>query len=217
MDNDIKEIKEFIKSDVDEAEFFGLSKDNTITLGDYQEKMIDIDRKFQQMAQFEVFSIKRKCNWVKEVWFEAMQNTKSGEFFLSSIHIFTTDNRELAAHQDKKSEVYTANIEVPFFYLLNKGIKRDLERSQELYKIQRELKEIESIGKDVYNGKLYDRKSVSDNFKATYRPDAGLYLFDSNSDNITAYLKENRKNYDKPLVKDKDKVKLLRKVLIKND
>lgn len=212
-----KIIKEFFKSDKDEAEFFGVSRDNSITLEEYQARMKDLDYQFQNMAKFEIFSIKRKCAWVDEVWFSGKQNYK-GKYLIKEIGIFAKDGSEIYTHLNKEKGEYGCNLEgLPLIFLLHKGIRTDLKRLQEFYKIQEELKEIESIGKDVYNGKLYDKKSVSDNFKATYRPDAGLYLFDSNLDNVTAYLKENRKNYDKPLVKDKDKGKLLRKVLIKND
>lgn len=221
MDKDIKKIKEFIKSDLDEAEFFGLSKDNTITLGDYQEKMIDIDRNFQQMAQFEVFSIKRKCDWVKEVWFYGMKDHtgQKDEFFLPTIYLIDKDGKEIFLTRDNiNNGTYEVETKIPRIYLLSSEVRQNMKRKQEIYKIQTELLEIEKIANLIYksNG-LEEKDSISYNFHTSYRPESGLYLFNFRLDNITAYLKENRKNYDKPLVKDKDKAKLLRKVLIKND
>lgn len=210
-----KIIKDFIDSDLDESEFFGVSKDNSITLEEYHEIMDDHDYRFQKMAQFEVESIKEKCPWVKEVWFQSMQYKKTGEFFLSNIHLFTIDNEEISVHRDNKTNVYSNEVEFPFFCLFNKAVKLYLERSQELYKIQRELKEIESIGKEIYNNKLHDKLSVSDNFKAIYRPDGGLYLFTANhSELVTAFLKPSVKNYDKPITKEND-ARALKKILLK--
>ena len=52
-----QELRDFIKSDLNEAEFYGVSRDNSITLEEYLEKTKDLDYQFQQMAQFEIFSI----------------------------------------------------------------------------------------------------------------------------------------------------------------
>ena len=209
-------IKEFLSSDLDESEFFEVSKKDSISLDEYRQKMIDLDRKFQKMARFEVESIKRKCGWVDAIWFESLQDKKTGEFFLPTLHVFSKDGKDISSFEEIDGS-FDFSAKFPKLFLINPNIRRNIERRKNIQKCQSELKEIDLIGKEVYEGKLYDRKSVSDNFKAVYRPDSGLYLFNSNSDNITAYLKENRKNYDKPLAKDKDKDKLLRKILIKND
>lgn len=213
-----KIIKDFFKSDLDEAEFFGVSREGSITLEEYRERMQDIDYRFQQMAQFEVFSIRIKCPWVRDVWFEGLQNPKTKEFFLTCIHFFAEDGRKLYTKFDKKTESYNPNLNVPKIYLLNKGVRLDLEREKDFSKIQEELKEIERIGQEVYNDKLHDKISVSENFKAVYRPDGGLYVStEPNSDHVTAYLKPNVKNYDKTMIKDKDKNKMLKKILLKNN
>lgn len=210
-----KLIKMFIESDLDESEFFEVSKDNSISLEEYYELMRDYDYRFQKMAQFEVKSIKEKCPWVKDVWFEGLQNAKTKGFFLTSIHFFSIDGREIYTSYDKKIDAYNHKIDVQKIYLLNKGIRLDVQRQKDFAKIQEELKEIEDIGHYIYNDKLHDMSSISDNFKAIYRPDGGLYLF-SVHDLVTCFLKPAVKNYDKPITKEND-VRVLKKILLKNN
>ena len=74
--------------DKDEAEFFGVSRKNSMTLGEYQNEMKELDRKFQIRAQFEINSIKRKCNWVDEVWFYAMEDSQKHNLFFPTIYLY---------------------------------------------------------------------------------------------------------------------------------
>ena len=211
-----KIIKEFFKSDKDEAEFFGVSRKNSMTLGEYQNEMKELDRKFQIRAQFEINSIKRKCNWVDEVWFYAMEDLQKHNLFFPTIYLYDKKGREIYAYSSKLDGNYEAD-EVPKIYQLTSAGKLDALRRQDIGKIKQELTEIGNIAEGVYKYKLHGENSVSDNFNAIYRPESGLYVFTSNSENISAHLKPNRKNYDKPLIKDNNNGKVLKKILIKNN
>ncbi len=213
--NKIKLIKEFVMSDQDESEFFGVSKENSITLEEYYDYMKDVDRRFQKMAQFEIESIKKKCPWVKEVWFEGLQNAKTKEFFLTSIHFFSVDGREIYTNLNKKTDTYDYNFNIPKLYLLSKKVRADVQRKHDFAKIQEELKEIEKIGHDIYDDKFHRKDSISETFDACYRPDGGLYLF-SDYNLVTAFLKPCVKNYDKPIIKDKNSNRVLKKILLKD-
>lgn len=210
-----KLIKMFIESDFDEAEFFEVSKDNSISLEEYYELMKDEDYKFQKMAQFEIQSIKIKCPWVNNVWFESMQNKKTGEFFLSSIHVFSKEDEEIISSFGDKDGKFDFSTNYPKIFLISPNIRRNLKRRNDLQLCTEELKEIGEIGKYIYNNKLHDKESISDNFKAIYRPDGGLYLF-SDHDLVTCFLKPAVKNYDKPITKEND-VRVLKKILLKNN
>ena len=214
-----KLLKDFFKSDLDEAEYFGVSKEGSITLEEYQARMKDIDLKFQKMAQFEVESIKKKCPWVDEVWFYGVQNPLSREFFSTSIHFFDVEGRQSYVYYDKSKGKYWTIWKPNAFSNLSRKFSTDINRYYEVVeKLQSELKEIEEIGKEVYNNKLDEKISISENFQATYRPDGGLYVFKiPNLDHVTAYLKPNVKNYDKPMLKDKNNAKILTKILLKNN
>lgn len=211
-----QELKDFIKSDLNEAEFYGVSRDNSITLEEYLEKMKDLDFQFQQMAQFEIFSIKRKCNWVDEVWFAGVQNHR-GKYELKGIAVFAKDGRGIFGCPNKDGE-YGCIVEgLPRIFLLHHGIRKDLKRLQEFYKIQEELNEIDSIGSEVYNGYLSMKPSVSNNFGAKYHPDLGLYVNSVYGD-LATFTKPRMKDYHNPILKnDMDKAKVLQKILIKNN
>ena len=208
-------IKEFLSSDLDESEFFEVSKEDSISLDEYRQEMIDLDRRFQKMARFEVESIKRKCSWVDVIWFESLQDKKTGEFFLPTLHVFSKDGKDVSSFGEIDGS-FDFSVKFPKLFLINPNIKRNIERSKSIQKCQSELKEIGFIGKEVYDGKLYSKKSVSDTFTTDYRPDGGLYVF-SDYELVSAYLKPYVKNYDIPIIKDRDNIKLLSKVLIKNN
>lgn len=208
-------IKEFLSSDLDESEFFKVSKEDSISLDEYRQEMIDLDRRFQKMARFEVESIKRKCGWVDVIWFESLQDKKTGEFFLPTLHVFSKDGEDISSFEEIDGS-FDFSAKFPKLFLINPNIRRNIERRKSIQKCQSELKEIDFIGKEVYDGKLYSKKSVSDTFTTDYRPDGGLYVF-SDYELVSAYLKPYVKNYDIPIIKDRDNIKLLSKVLIKNN
>lgn len=214
-----QELKDFIKSDLDESEFYEIPRGDSMTLGEYLEKMKELDFQFQQMSQFEIFSIKRKCNWVDEVWFCGSESIITKRYSFKGINLYANDGREIYSHLLEKNGEYGVDLNgIPKIFLLNKGVRTDLKRLQDFYKIQDELKEIESIGSEVYKGNLPGTKfSLSSDFHCKYTPGWGLYL-GYLYDDVASYMNPDRKDFHKPILKDnKDKSKLLRKVLIPND
>lgn len=204
----------FIKSGLDEADFFGLPKDNTITIHEYLEEMHGVDFKFHKISYSEISSIKKKLNWVEDIDFYDTQCEDRDDQYLSYIYLHTNDGRTLSVtkYMDRRFDL---DVRTPKFKLFNKIYAKDLERRKELIKVQEELEEIGKIGFQVYKGKLIPKESVSYNFMVHYRPEAGLYVFDNDSDLFFSLLKHGVKCYDRPIVKDTEKPKIYSKILIK--
>lgn len=205
---------DFIKSDLDEADFYGVSRENSITLDEYLNEMHNIDRKFHKIANSEIESIKRKLNWVSEADFYDLQNNDKEGHHLSFIYLHTIEGRQICLYKYKKRD-FEISFRIPKFAFFDRAFSEDLKRRDDLPKIFEELEEINKIGLGVYNEKLKSKGTVSDNFKVQYRPEAGLYLSDNDCHYLCSYVKNGIKSANKPLVKDKEKGKVYKKILIK--
>lgn len=218
-----KIIKDFIKSDLDEAEFFGVSKENSVLLEDYLSKMKDRDFKFHKIAKSEIESIKRKCDWVKDVNYDIYGRSYDE---LTLIYFNTPNGCQLHAYQVIGEDGFTLYTAEPERYILySKRHAEDRKRMKDLLTIQTELEEIKKIGESVYGRDITEKHSVSENFDANYRPEIGL-LVHNNNDLLTAYptnqlfksdLRRDCYYGEHPIIKSdsKDNTRLLRKILIK--
>ena len=104
---------------------------------------------------------------------------------------------------------------MPKIYLVSRKIRKHLLRQKDINIIQKELHEIEKIGRDIYKDVLFPINSISKNFQICYVPHTGLYVYDKHN-LIVNYLSCKPKYAEKEFLKDKDsKEKLLKRILIK--
>lgn len=209
----------FLNSSKDEAEFFGLSRGNTITLEEYYDWLRSIDGSFRYNAHTEVASMKRKLDWLDEVAFDGFQLSNNREWSHTSIRLFTKDGEELWAHFNPEIEKYEGGVQnVPKIYLISKRVRTELQRQEELEKVQRELEEIEKIGRQIYDGKLEFRKSISEKFEMTYRPSVVMDVwYDPDYEHIliSSFYEPNRRRFDIPYLSETSNYKIKKKLLLK--
>lgn len=212
----VRKYYDFIKSSLNEADFYKVSSENSITLDEYMDKMHDTDRKFHKIANSEILSIRTKLDWVSSVDFYVTQKDDryKEEHRIIFIYMNTVEGYKLCVYKYNKRD-FDLHIPFPKFAYFNKEFNSALSRREELVKIREELEEIGQIGCDVYEGKLNKRESISDNFIACYRPEAGLYIKDKDDDLVLVNLNERTKQLDKTIVKDKEKLKFCKKILLK--
>lgn len=203
----------FLNSTMNEAEFFHVPGFNTITLGDHLESMKTFDEAFIWACQDALKSMKKKCDWVQTVSFNG-----SGEFFQTGVRIFTIDNDEIIATLNVKNGKYEAPVkDVPKMYLLSKKIRNSIQRTEELGLIQKELLDIDIIGRQIYEGMLYPAESISGNFTINYISNVGMDVTHGNGENtelIARFYNSNKKNTEKTYLNENNKPKLLNKILL---
>lgn len=199
----------FLNSSMNEAEFFHLPISDAITLGDHLESMKTFDEAFLWTCQDALRSMKKKCDWIQSVSFDG-----TGEFFQTGVRIFTIDNDEIIATLNVKNGKYEAPIkEVPKMYLISKKVRNSIQRTEELSLIQKELLDIDIIGREIYVGMLYPSKSISDNFTINYISNVGMDVR-HNSELIASFYNSNKKNTEKSYFNDTNKPKVLNKILL---
>ena len=201
-------IKMFLDNDIKESEFYHISNEDLVDLRDYLEALKLLDHMFRYLTSEELTVIKRKLDWVESVSYNGVQN-KDGKFFLESIHIFAKDNDEIIACRNKETGLYEGSIKnVPKLYLISPKVRTHIERQKELRKIQPELKEIESIGRNVYNDHLNRKESISGAFKISYAPGYGM-LVSSDYELVAGFYDRKPKYKNKTYFDDKAKNKVL--------
>lgn len=204
----------FLNSTMNESEFFHVPGFDTITLGDHLESMKTFDEAFLWACQDALKSMKKKCDWVQNVSFNG-----TGEFFQTGVRIFTIDNDEIIATLNVKNGKYEAPVkEVPKMYLISKKVRNSIQRIEELSLIQKELLDIDIIGREIYVGMLYPSESISGNFTITYTSNVGMDVIhkkDENYELIASFYNSNKKNTEKAYLNDNSKPKLLNKILLK--
>ena len=211
-----EEIKLFLNCDLNEADYFSLSKDNLLTLKDYLLQFKDKDNDFTSSIQSQFESIKEKCSWVTSISFGGYIH-KDGIYGITSIYLNSEDGIDLVAEYNKKTNRYEGLIKedkVPQIYLISRKIRKLLLRQKDINIIQDELREIERIGRDIYIDVLFPINSASENFQICYVPHTGLYVYDHHV-LIAKYLMCKPKHVEKEFLRDNvKKEKLLRKILI---
>ena len=212
----------FLHSDENESEYFGVSKENTITLEEYHDRLRALDGSFRYHANSEVTFMKRKLDWVDEVGFYGLQISIGDIWKHTCINIFTKDGEEISAHLNPETGLYEAeNKNIPKICLVSKRVRTRLQRQEELGKVQRELEEIEKIAKETYDNQLNFKKSVSSNFEITYRPSIVMDVwYESDYDHelvSSVYENSDRRRIDVPYLSESSNRKILRKILVKED
>lgn len=209
----------FLNSSKDEAEFFGVSKENAITLEEYHDWLRSIDGSFRYNANTEVSFMKRKLDWLDEVAFEGFQLSDTNEWSHTSIRLFAKDGEELWAKFNPDTGKYEGGLQnVPKIYLISKRIRTNLKRQEDIEQVQRELQEIEKIAREIYDGKLEFRKTISSKFEITYRPNAVMDVwYDPEYEHnlIASYYEPNKRKIDIPYLSESSNRKLGRKLYLK--
>ena len=216
-----KVIVDFLNSGLNESEFFNLSSEDLITLKEYLIEMRAKDKEFMELIKEPLDSMKDKCCWIKTIGYDVLYQDLTGEYIMSSIKLFPVEGRQLTVHKKFDSDKYTNLAErFPKFYLLNKGIRTENDRSKELPYIQDELGEIDQIGISFYKGLLGSRQSVSENFGIAYRPNVTMDVYtmdDVHYDELLArYPVRKMKEYEKPYLDEEEKNKVLTKIQVRN-
>ena len=214
-------IRDFLNSELTESDFFGLSKEDLISLKEYLELLIEIDAKYQSLIKEQFDSIKKKCDWIERVGFASSQQETTGKYLKSWLNLFATDGINLSASLTNGDVEYIDLARIPSIYLLSKRNRIRSNRQEELSLIQNELHEIDEVGRKLYDGTLYPQKTISDYFTIDYTPELGIDLFGNNdeysNDLIARYYKRSDKYYDKPILNDEvKKEKLLTRIQIKD-
>ena len=214
-------VRDFLKGDVTENEFFGLPKENLISVKEYLEFLKERDNEFQRLIKEQADSIKENCDWVDRVGFDASQIEETGKYMLSWINLFARDDINLIVSNGNDRSIYTDLAKIPSVYLINKKARIHSDRQQDLIPIQNELHEIEEIGREFYDGKLYAKKSISGSFVVQDLPELGVELYCGTGEYCGKLICRSfdRKGmfYDVPVIKNKEKSeKVLSLVQIKN-
>ena len=209
-------IRDFLNSDMTESEFYNLSQDNLINLKDYLLQLKSKDEQFIYLIKNPYNSMKEKCNWIDNIAFSAIQIKSTGDYYQSSIWLLPTKGNNIITKINKERKVYKDIADkIPKIYLVNKNIKTQIERQEDLKNIQEELHEIDQIGRKYYDGLLYPQKSISENFKMYYTPNIGMSLYSDNQLLANYYIRQ-MKEYDKPYLNNEEKNKILTRIQIKN-
>lgn len=207
-----KNIREFLKSDLSEADFYHLSKEDLISLKDYLELLREIDNDFEDLIQEPINIIKEKCDWFKDISYMYLVNISP-----SSIRLLAKDNIDLIAVLNSETEKYEELAKnIPRIYLINPKVRTLIERQKDLDLIQDELHQIVKIGNSIYDTDIISIHSISDNFYISYTPRIGMDIWYSNG-LLASYHERYIKQYNKPLLNDKKKDKILTKIQVKNN
>lgn len=217
-------IKDFLNGELTESEFFGLPKEDLISLKEYLELLKERDAKYQSLIKEQFGSIKKKCDWIEKVGFGSLQVEATGKYQMSWLNLFATDGIDLSVSLANDFDEYVDLAKIPNLYLLSKSSRIRSNRQEELSIIQDELHKIDEVGRNLYDGALYPKKSISNSFITHYSPELGIDLFcndDAYSNNLMARyyerpLRHPSRYYDKPIIKDETKKeKLLTRIQIK--
>ena len=211
-----EEVKLFLNSDLDEADFFKLPKDNLLSLREYLLKLKDVDTDFQIAINKQLQLIKNKCNWVSTISFNGLIHDK-GSSEITSIHLHSNDGIDLVVSKNNFGVYEDLVKNIPRLYLLSGKIRKQLLRQKDLKFIQGELNEIDDIGQNLYRFTLTPITSISNNFIVYSSPAFGTSVY-SDFDLIATYEKNYHKKYDRDYLKSpEEKGKMLEKILVKSN
>ena len=130
------------------------------------------------------------------------------------------DGHQAIMHMEKQYfPVIITDIKMPNMFKVKKSYKTYDERQKSLYLIQDELIDIEKKGRLIYDGILYPKESISESFKIIYSPNLGMDVFvslkEETNNLLASFYEREMKNYYEPILKDKEKDKVLTKIQIK--
>ncbi len=208
-----KNIREFLKSDLSEADFYNLPKEDLINLKDYLESLRKIDRDFEMQVQEPFAKIKEKCDWFKDFGF----------YHTQTIKLLAKDNIDLIAVLNPYTEKYEELAQnIPKIYLISPKVRTIIQRQKDLDLIQDELQQIDEIGSSIFGNSIYSEElspiaskhSISENFYISYTPRIGMDIWYDHG-LLASYHERYTKQYQKPLLKNEDKKRLLERIQIK--
>ena len=213
-------IKDFLNGELTESEFFGLPKEDLISLKEYLELLKEKDVKYQSLIKEQFDSIKKKCDWIAKVGFGSLQLEATGQYQNSWLNLFANDGIDLSVSLANGAGEYVDLAKIPNLYLLRRSSRVRSNRQKELSIIQDELHVIDEVGRNLYDGALYPKKSISGSFTANYSPELGIDLFCDNDEYsnvlIARYYDRTGKYYDRPVLNDAaKKEKLLTRIQIR--
>ena len=208
-----KIIKEFIQGNKTESEFFELTKDNLMDLREYLIYLTILDEEFEKKTKSQSDSIKKKCDWVKALYFNSLKlheetDNKMMELVAKdNINIYTVFNKSTDMFEKYYHDLYVYRHSKKKCTLVN-------QRQEDLILIQSELKESCEIGEEVYKDVKAISKSISGNFDVWASPFDGIFV--STEDDIIASFDKGRSKKSKTYLNDKNKAKILRMVQLEN-
>lgn len=208
-----EQVKNFLNSNLTETEYYSLPKENLITLKEYLLQLKEKDNEFDKAIEKHAKSIKQKCTWVNKISFGGLVSSK-GIYETTAIYLYSNDGIDLIiTHNISNNEYEDLTKYVPKIYLLSRKVRKHLKRQNDINLIQKELEEIENIGREIYIDVLKYISSVSENFEIYYTPHLGLSVY-NDFDLIASY--SNCTKRQKEYIKDEDsKQKLLKRIMIK--
>lgn len=201
--------KLFLDGKINESEFYCTKKECLISLREYYEALKKLDMRFRFFSQEELEKVKGKLDWVDSISYDGLQNENNGEFFETAIHIYSKDKIELIVSRNKETGLYEDLArDIPKLYLINPRVRARIQKQKDLRKIQPELREIESIGRNVYKNHINPKTSVSGYFDINYAPGLGMLV--STDYELVASFFERKPSYkETPYLSEKTKNKIL--------
>lgn len=206
------EIKNFLKSNKNENEYFSLNDIDSISLEKYITFLKSKEQEFNMETENALRKIQEKCNWVKSVRFDGLQN--NDEFIIYAVYLDSYDGINVVASFNKESKKFESlSRGYPKFYLLSKKVRIDKERGEDFELIQKELHEIAEIGKKVFD-RILVKKSISDIFEIYFSPSYEIAVCNDHDTLAYFYGKDNKYSNSEEL-NESEKKDILKRVRVK--
>ena len=207
-------VLKFIESEYDEADYFDLSKEDLISLKDYLSILKEKSEKFKNLVKEPTCLIKEKCSWVRDMGYSSLQNPLLKNNNQTGIYLFAVDNIDLIALSDETGKYEEISKQIPMLYLIRNKSRLVARRQNDLNLIQDELRDIDLIGKSIFDKDDYDKESISGHFVLSYMPNIDLSLWSYND--LIIDFKERQMNlYNKPYLYSENKNKVLNRIQFK--
>ena len=211
-------IKIFLDSSKDEKEFFGIQRDDLVSLREYRNALLTVDNRFKFLTSGILALLQMDLKWLDSVSFDGMQNQQTGEFFMKTIYLNAYDGEQLIVVYNKQSGRYEDSCynKIPTLYKLSSRIRTHIKRQEEILnpEIQKLIKQIESAGEEVYDGCLHRRNSASGQFTVIYKPDLGM-LIEADNDDVASFFHRKPKYKEENYFDNDTKNIVLDKIMMK--
>ncbi len=209
-----QQIHSFLNSELDEVDYYSLSRENLLNLKQFLLQLREKENEFQMAIQLPFQSIKEKCDWIKEISFDGLQSEENGEFKSSSVYLYANDGIDLIVKFNPNSGKYEElTKEIPRLLFFSSKVRKFIKRQQSVDLIHDELHEIDDIGREIYKNFLVST-SISNNFKIYYSPHIGTYVYNGN-ELLAKYLNHPRKYDEEEFLNSRYKKRILTKIQIK--
>lgn len=211
-----KVIKDFIKSDSTESEFFGLSKDNLIDLKEYLINLSILDEEFEKQTKSQRDSIKKKLDWVINLYFQSLKDKEDEQRKNKMMELVSKDGVDVYTVFNPSTNTFDKYYHDLYVYRHDKEKCRLINsRQEDLLLIQTELKESCEIGEEVYKDVTKIKDSISGKFEVWATPFNGIFIV-SDDTIIADFDKGRTKKKSRTYLNDKSKEKILTMVQLEN-